>query len=412
MYFFRFSLILTGLIVISVFNWQCAEEPIVADLSHLSQTADTLTLHSITGFTYQVPPEIGSIKRLYVGTKGELYFPFTFFKIHSYGSDGTGWDSLKDTAITIDSVLFKLYSNDSLISSDIGIHLYFLPDSFFSELESNYIDYPSFSFSEWVDLYGPSTSQVIDTTDTAEIYTETVLSWEISAVVETLTDTTDSNLVRTFGIGFPEMDSTFLEIYSREYSSGSQDPKIEVYYRQEMYVASESSPIDTLMKTFYTVGDLSIVNPGEGYDVSPGEIAVSQGKGFRSIVNIPFDSLTLPEFSLIRSAKLILKQGSDTTNAFGIAMQPLGEGLDTSENIFDNDPYQELGAYSSSSTIVDGKFEISLKSFLQSILMVDTLKNVGMKLSSGLSSDLFETARFDLLSDTDPARVEILYVAP
>ena len=414
MYFFRFSLILTGLIVISVFNWQCAEEPIVADLSHLSQTADTLTLHSITGFTYQVPPEIGSIKRLYVGTKGELYFPFTFFKIHSYGSDGTGWDSLKDTAITIDSVLFKLYSNDSLISSDIGIHLYFLPDSFFSELESNYIDYPpSFFFSDWFDLDRPSTSQVIDTTDTAQIYAETVLSWEISEVLPTLMDTTDSNLVRTFGIGFPEnLDSAFLEIYSREYSSGSQDPKIEVYYRQEMYVASESSPIDTLMKTFYTVGDLSIVYPGEGYDVSPGEIAVSKGKGFRSIVNIPFDSLTLPEFSLIRSAKLILKQGSDTTNAFGIAMQPLGEGLDTSENIFDNDPYQELGAYSSSSTIVDGKFEISLKSFLQSILMVDTLKNVGMKLSSGLSSDLFETARFDLLSDTDPARVEILYVAP
>jgi len=413
MYFFRFSLILTGLIVISVFNWQCAEEPIVADLSHLSQTADTLTLHSITGFTYQVPPEIGSIKRLYVGTKGELYFPFTFLTIHSYGSDGTGWDSLLDTAITIDSVFFKVYSNDSLLSSDIGVHLYFLPDSFFSELESNYIDYPSFSFSQWADLDRPSISQVIDTTDTAQTYAETVLSWEISEILPTLMDTTDSNLVRTFGIGFPEnLDSTFLEIYSREYSSGSQDPKIEVYYRQEMYVASESSPIDTLMKTFYTVGDLSIVYPGEGYDVLPGEIAVSQGKGFRSIVNIPFDSLTLPEFSLIRSAKLILKQGSDTTDAFGIAMQPLSEGLDTTETIFDNDPYQELGAYSSSSTIVDGKFEISLKSFLQSILMVDTLKNVGMKLSSGLSSDLFETARFDLLSDTDPARVEILYVAP
>ncbi|SVA59538.1 uncharacterized protein METZ01_LOCUS112392 [marine metagenome] len=413
MYFFRFSLILTGLIVISVFNWQCAEEPIVADLSHLSQTADTLTLHSITGFTYQVPPEIGSIKRLYVGTKGELYFPFTFLTIHSYGSDGTGWDSLLDTAITIDSVFFKVYSNDSLLSSDIGVHLYFLPDSFFSELESNYIDYPSFSFSQWADLDRPSISQVIDTTDTAQTYAETVLSWEISEILPTLMDTTDSNLVRTFGIGFPEnLDSTFLEIYSREYSSGSQDPKIEVYYRQEMYVASESSPIDTLMKTFYTVGDLSIVYPGEGYDVLPGEIAVSQGKGFRSIVNIPFDSLTLPEFSLIRSAKLILKQGSDTTDAFGIAMQPLSEGLDTTETIFDNDPYQELGAYSSSSTIVDGKFEISLKSFLQSILMVDTLKNVGMKLSSGLSSDLFETARFDLFSDTDPARVEILYVAP
>ncbi len=414
MYFFRFSIILTGLIIIiSVCNWKCTEEPIVSDLSHLSQTVDTLTLHSITGFTYQVPPEIGSIKRLYVGAKGELFFPFTFFKIHSNGSNGTGWDSLLDTAITIDSVLFKIYSNDSLLSSDIGIHLYFLPDSFFNELESNYMDYPNFSFSGWFDLEKPSASQVMDTTDTVQIDIETVLSWEISEILPTLMDTTDSNLVRTFGIGFPEnLDSTFLEIYSREYSPGSQDPKIEVYYRQEMYVASESSPIDTLLNTFYSVGDLSIVYPGTGYDALTGEIAVSLGKGFRSIVNIPFDSLTLPEFSLIRSAKLILKQGSDTTNAFGIAMQPLSEELDTLETIFDNDPYQELGAYSSSSTIVDGKFEISLKSFLQSILMVDTLQNVGMKLLSGLSSDLFETARFDLLSETGPARVEILYVAP
>ncbi|GIT74649.1 MAG: hypothetical protein Ct9H300mP29_6430 [Candidatus Neomarinimicrobiota bacterium] len=51
-----------------------------------------------------------------------------------------------------------------------------------------------------------------------------------------------------------------------------------------MYVASESSPIDTLMKTFYTVGDYQIFKPGEGYDVLPGEIAVSQGKGFRSML--------------------------------------------------------------------------------------------------------------------------------
>ena len=93
-------------------------------------------------------------------------------------------------------------------------------------------------------------------------------------------------------------------------------------------------------------------------------------------------------------------------------MHPLNEEVDTTEIIFDNDPYPELGAYSTSSTLVDGKFEISLKSFLQSPLMVDTLINVGMKLSPSLSSDLFETARFDLLSETNPARVEILYVTP
>ena len=413
MYFFRFSLILTGIITFSIINWNCAEEPINVDLSHLSQTADTLTLNAITGFTYQVPPEIGSIKRLYVGAKGELSFPFAFIKIHSYGSNGIGWDSLLDTAIIVDSVLFKLYSDDSLISPDIDIHLYFSTDSIFSELESNYLDYQSFSFTQWTNLDRPVISQAADTTDTSQFFTETVLSWEISELLPTLIDTTDSNLVRTFGIGFSEpLDSQFLNIFSREYSPGSQDPKIEVYYRQEMNLAPDSSSVDTLMKTFYAVGDVSIVFPSEEYNPVSGEIAISQGQGFRSIIKVPFDSLSLPELSVIRSAKLILYQESDTTNSFGIIMHPLNEEVDTSEIIFDNDPYPELGAYSTSSTLVDGKFEISLKSFLQSILMVDTLTNVGMKLSPSLSSDLFETARFDLLSETNPARVEILYVTP
>ena len=420
MYSVRFPLILTGIIILAVMNWRCAEDPIDVDLSHLSQTPDTLTLKDITGFTYQVPPEIGSIKRLYTGAKDDLFFPFTFIKIHSLdGANSISWESLLDTAITVDSILFKLYSNDSLISPDIDIHLYFSTDSIFSEGESNYLDYQSFSFADWIDLDRPDISQVTDTTDSSEFFKETVLSWEISTLMSTLADTTDSNLVRTFGIGFlgggpwPEYsDSSFLNIFSREYSPGEQDPKIEVYYRQEMYVATESSPVDTLMKTFYAVGDLSIVFQDNIYDTLPGEIVISRGKGLRAIVDVPFDSLSLPELSVIRSAKLILHQVADTTNSFGIKMDPLNEIIDTSETVFDNDPFSELGVYSTSSSIVDGKFEISLKSFLQSILMVDTLKNVGMKLSSGLSSDLFETARFDLLSESNSARVEILYVAP
>ena len=78
MYSVRFPLILTGIIILAVMNWRCAEDPIDVDLSHLSQTPDTLTLKDITGFTYQVPPEIGSIKRLYTGAKDDLFFPFTF----------------------------------------------------------------------------------------------------------------------------------------------------------------------------------------------------------------------------------------------------------------------------------------------------------------------------------------------
>ena len=53
---------------------------------------------------------------------------------------------------------------------------------------------------------------------------------------------------------------------------------------------------------------------------------------------------------------------------------------------------------------------ISLKSYFQSILMVDSLKNVGMKLYSSVTNSVFDSIKFDL--DNENNRVEILYVSP
>ena len=53
---------------------------------------------------------------------------------------------------------------------------------------------------------------------------------------------------------------------------------------------------------------------------------------------------------------------------------------------------------------------ISLKSYFQSVLMVDSLSNVGMKLYSSLNNSLFDSVKFDL--DNNNNRVEILYASP
>ena len=55
------------------------------------------------------------------------------------------------------------------------------------------------------------------------------------------------------------------------------------------------------------------------------------------------------------------------------------------------------------------ELKISLKSYFQSVLMVDSLSNVGMKLYSNLNNSLFDSVKFDLDNNN---RVEILYASP
>ena len=57
MYFTR-SISIVGLSSILFFVLNCSEEPIQTDLSNNNQSLDTLSLADISGFTYQIFPEI------------------------------------------------------------------------------------------------------------------------------------------------------------------------------------------------------------------------------------------------------------------------------------------------------------------------------------------------------------------
>ena len=404
MYFARL-ITAAGLSSILLILTNCSEDPIQTDLSTNDLSLDTLLLKNISGFTYQISPDISAYKKLYIGNNHNFSFPSSLLKFPS-----TGWDTFLDSLVTIDSIFLKVYADDSLLDSDLGLHLYFISDSIFSESNSHIANLYDLDFSNWNDLGTPNISVRSDTSDTISFFQESVLAWDLTQQITSLIDT--ANYHRTFSISFSnELDSSFIELFSREYSAGALDPKIEIYYRSINSSSTEEALIDTLTRIVYVSEDISTINNSNLSEIEDNLIMLSRGRGYRSIINVPFDSLSLPSFSIIRYANLFLYQKEDSLESYSIRMEPLiGALINEQPLIFDSDPYENLGAHFSSSSTLEGKLQISLKSYFQSVLMVDTLKNVGMKFYSSINNSLFDTVKFDL--DNDLNRVEILYAAP
>ena len=396
-----------GLCCLLLFFANCSEEPIQSDLSNISQSIDTLLITSsdITAFNYQVSPDIGGYNKLYVGNQDGFNFTSSLLKFSTIG-----WNTFIDSTVTVDSLFFKVFAGDSSLSIDNNLKLYFSNDSVFDENNSSLADLSNIDFSSWSNLGSPAIDVIIDTSDTVSQFQETSLSWNLSSISESLIDTT--KLYRTFALSYGA-DESFIELFSREYSSGSLDPKIEVYYRSEVDLSSDSTIIDTLTRLVYVSEDLSILKDVENAINVDNSIFISRARGYRSVFNIPFDSLSLPPYSVIRYANLSLYQKentNDTLKSFSVRMEPLKVEIDTSSQVFELDPYDYLGQHYSSATTASGKLEISLKSYFQSILMTDSIKNVGFKLYSNMSNDLFDSLSFDL--DNVNNRLEIFYVAP
>ena len=66
MYFVRL-ITAAGLSSIFLLLTNCSEDPIQTDLSANDLSLDTLLLKNISGFTYQISPDISAYKKLYIG---------------------------------------------------------------------------------------------------------------------------------------------------------------------------------------------------------------------------------------------------------------------------------------------------------------------------------------------------------
>ena len=203
MYFARL-ITAAGLSSILLILTNCSEDPIQTDLSTNDLSLDTLLLKNISGFTYQISPDISAYKKLYIGNNHNFSFPSSLLKFPS-----TGWDTFLDSLVTIDSIFLKVYAGDSLLNSDLGLHLYFISDSIFGESNSHSANLYDLDFSIWNDLGMPNISVKSDTSDTISFFQESVLAWDLTQQITSLIDTT--NYHRTFSISFSnESDSSFI----------------------------------------------------------------------------------------------------------------------------------------------------------------------------------------------------------
>ena len=117
-----------GLCSLLLFLINCSEDPIQTNLSTNDLSLDTLLLKNISGFTYQISPDISSYKKLYIGNSHNFSFPSSLLKFPH-----NGWGTFLDSSVTIDSIFLKVYSDDSALHADLNLHLFYASDSFFSE---------------------------------------------------------------------------------------------------------------------------------------------------------------------------------------------------------------------------------------------------------------------------------------
>jgi len=396
-----FILSFPGIFVFTLFFWRCAEDPIKADLLHFSLTIDTLSISEITGEPYWIAPNLGSTNNLYLGKKNDLDAFISFIGFPDYYN----WAAFLDSNSTFDSLHFVVYSNDSLLTPASTPALFFSPDSQFSESKSTYLDFSEFTTTDWVNLGLPEIK--IDQ-DTSGNFNHTELIWDILTLFDALTDTSDSNLVRTFVLEPVNDDSIFLELFSRE-SQQTNNPKIITYFRRTTVISDDSTQIDTITSPLGASGDISIIDPGDSIQDSS-FFGVSSGFGLRSVLSFPFDSLSLPEGSLIRSAILSMPLDSSTMiNNFTIVIDPLNVELDTLTDLFDTDPYSVIGyPYRVNSDTKNGLLEISLKSYLQNITL-GNVPSIGFKILASDQNDPFDKIHFDLSGNLNPGIIRIVY---
>ena len=398
-----FNMNLLGVFILSISSWQCEDNRIEADLSHLPLSMDTVSIDLISFSSYRIAPNLGSNDRLYLGTKNGLDVPVAFVEI----SDHFSWNYYFDSTVTFDSLHFILYSNDSLLTQSSTPNLYFKSDSQFNESKSTYLDFEGFTTADWEDLGLPIVNV---NTDTSGLFKSTELVWDIDTLMQSLSDTLDSALVRSFAIQLTPNNTNFMELFSEEATTGEKDPKIIMYYRHTS-LSGDSTIIDTTSATIYSSGDLSIIDPGS-IDTESINLGLSNGIGLRSLVSISFDSSSIPEGSLIRKALFSLPiDTSGSSDGYNIIVDPIDESVDTADVVFETDPYLGIGyPYRISSDIENGMFIVSLKNFLQNITLGNET-NLGFKVVSNEKNDPFESINFDIKNEFTKPILEIIYVA-
>jgi len=388
-------LILPGILFLIISSaWRCQESPIYTDLSDSSLTLLDTTFYNIHGDSYWVSPQLGLVERLYFGSKNSISAYNNLFEMPKSSS----WSYFLDSNIIVDSAHFIIFSGDSIDLLEQSLNLYFSADSHFSESNSINSDFDDFNLSDWnYNSFGNINIEL----DSVGDFVKSSVKWDIFNLVETLTDTVDTNLVRSFLVNYNSIDSSLFSFYSRQ-ATTSLSPQIIFYYRY-----FEGDSIDTTSYKFYVSKDITLIQKTNFSDGDSSDYGVSLGLGQRMLLNIEF---SLPKGSLIKSADLFLFQDSIFLNdGHKIIIDPISSILDTNISYFNTDPYSTIGYPDAMyGTLYNDTIRLSMKDFLQNLILENN-QNIGFKVFSSTANDPFEKVEFSFYESNLKPYLEVLY---
>ena len=390
-----------------IFSWNCSEEPIENDLSNVNLKIDTLLIEDISANPYWIAPNLGLTDYLYVGRTTYLHSDYTFI---SFSNNQYNWGAFLDSNITsFDSLIFIINIRDSLTNPP---SLWYSADSQFSESKSTYLDFSEDVESGMSFIGEPDTilfKEDITDNDTLKHFFYTEIRWDIMDLFDAITDTIDTNIVRTFILTPGSNDSTILKIFSRE-GLANYGPKIRTVHRVTQ-TSNDSVMTDTIKGLLLASSDKTIYEPIDLVK-DPSNIGIGSGVGHQFIMSINFDSLSLPDRALIRESILTLPLDTTTIiDKFRVYINPLEEGVDTSSLFFEEDPYSGVGfPYMVNNLTENGILEIEfVKKYLQNISLGNET-NLGFKVFASPLNDPFDFIRFNLNNIHNPPSLKILYV--
>lgn len=384
----------------------CSNDPITSVLENSNLKLDTLSISNVDISNYTVYPNIGLNSRLYLGTKNHIEVPYTFVQMTN-PSPVNYWEILNDTIVSVDSVRFIVFTEDSTLDDVSLPNLFYSPDSHFNENKSTYLDFENFSFSNWLDLGSPS---LINELDDSSNFINAKLVWSLDSFKTVLYDTLDSNLVRTFGMQFTSTDSNFIELYSEEAGYQTTDPKVVIYYRYET-TNNDTIISDTTFRTIYSASDISIIKLNQDL-VETNELCISNGLGIRAKLFANIDDHFIPSGSLIKSANLSIPIDSLKSDInLNLILDPIK--IDSSQAdpylIYQEDPFESYGFPYRTSNLTNGSsYTVSIKEYLQN-LHLRNVHNLGFKIIADENNNPFESTWIKVSENLKP-KIKIIYV--
>jgi hypothetical protein len=415
--FFHRLVLLTSTLLASSLFVACTEEPLSIDLSGDTFAVKDTLLTNIDGFTYQVPPEMGIDKHLYLGEYNGFRNPFALLKMNIYSVENPNftWTHLLDSTITIeniDSAYFTITYDDSVFDDQARFLLYYFPDgpdSVFSEKASNYNNIQLEDLQGEMKLIEEQTIQ----SDSASHFLRFSLMDDLSELL----DTTGQEPNHVFLLTYDSTTTSELFPFKSSESITGR-PQISVYYRRQLVADTTdttTAPFDTTYHTFIPTADVSILIPPS---VAPEDTTtcctVSRGMGLKSVIFLPeLDSLNLPTEATIHKAELSFFN-SDTTPDYGFYLYPLVDSVNVAEFNLMEDYEVEPTLGSFAKVAGNGLVTMEIKGFIQRYHFQD-VANLGLKLESTSQNDPFEIVHLNIAGSDSlypKPRLVIQYVAP